>query len=651
MPSPDLEPSVGFSPEGNAPQWNFAGRSVGASDDVLVIAEIGMNHNGSVQLARDLVVAAKSAGAHVVKFQMRDLEVLYGDDEERVLDIGAKYVKDIVTKFALTNAEILGLMAYAEDLGLAALCTPFDAASLRVLAANAVGGIKLASADFTNHVLIREAIATGLPILASTGMTTEGEIVGALRAIRAVALPHQVAVLHCNSAYPAPMTDLNLRYIARLQELSSLVVGYSGHERGFAAVVAAVALGARVIEKHLTLDQGMEGPDHKASLLPEEFSTMSAAILEASAALGSAGPRALSQGERMNRLALGKSVVATREILPGIVLTEAHMTAKSPGVGLPPYRVVDLVGRTANRRIVAGEAFVEEDFSGWGQERVEFSFSRPWGIPVRFHDYAGLLERMKPDFLEFHLGRDDLAFEFPRKTMDLSDYVLKVHSPDVFANDHLLDLSNEDDDYAEASVMWLQRVIDQTRRWSSRFSSTVVPVVIASVGGFSTNVRMSEGERVRAYERLGARLARLDDSGVELAMQTLPPFPWYLGGQLHCNLFVDPESTRAFAEAVGQGICLDVSHTQMACEFLGRPLNEAVDILLPVVNHLHLADATGMSGEGVQIGEGDMDFASLCELLDRSAPKVPFIPEIWQGHLSRGAGFIEGLHRLEPHLD
>ena len=170
-------------------------------------------------------------------------------------------------------------MDYAREQGLSALCTPFDLVSLEVLVRNSVSWpLKLASADFTNHALLREAISSDLPILASTGMTAEGEIIGAVRLIRALARPGQVALLHCNSAYPAPNSDLNLRYVGRLQQLSGLVVGYSGHERGILASVAAVARGARIIEKHITLDREMEGPDHRASLLPEDFATLCSAL-------------------------------------------------------------------------------------------------------------------------------------------------------------------------------------------------------------------------------------------------------------------------------------------------------------------------------------------------------------------------------------
>jgi N-acetylneuraminate synthase len=619
------------------------------TNDVFVIAEIGLNHNGSVSVAQRLIEVAAESGADAVKFQLRNLPTLY-TSMQGTLDIGVQYVKDAVERYGLTPEETLLLMRYAEGLGLVALCTPFDEVSLDLLVEGGVSGLKIASADFTNHELIERAIETGLPTLVSTGMATEGEVIGGCRLIRGIALRGQVALLHCNSSYPAPFADLNLSYISHLRELSGLVTGFSGHERGIAASICAIGVGARILERHLTLDSTQDGPDHRASLEPGEFANLCLAVRDASAALGTPNPRELSQGERLNRLALGKSCVAALSLTPGTTLTRAHIQVRSPGTGLPPYRAQDLIGRTITRQVSEGEPFVEEDLVGWSTHHVKFGFSRPWGVPVRFHDYETLLERMTPDFLEFHLGRDDLNFSFEAPRVDLSRFALKVHSPDVFPNDHLLDLANSDPRHAETSLRWLQHVLDKTVEWAERFDGAVTPVVIASVGGFSTHERMDVGEVSEAYERLGNNLDKLNLRGVDLAMQTLPPFPWYFGGQLHCNLFVDPESTAKFAERSGHALCLDVSHTQMSCSWMGSSLYEAVAMLLPHSIHLHLADATGVSGEGVQIGEGDIDFAAIAELLAKMAPGVPFIPEIWQGHLRNGAGFIEGLRRLEMFL-
>ena len=149
------------------------------------------------------------------------------------------------------------------------------------------------------------------------------------------------------------------------------------------------------------------------------------------------------------------------------------------------------------------------------------------------------------------------------------------------------------------------------------------------------------------YARVAAGLDRVDDTGVRLACQTLPPFPWYMGGQLYCNLFVRPSDTAEFAARYDRRLCLDVSHSKLAATFLGVPFSAAVDLLAPHTEHLHLVDAVGVDGEGVQVGDGEVDWAVLADQLDTHAPGVSFIPEIWQGHVNHGEGFWVALERLE----
>ena len=173
------------------------------------------------------------------------------------------------------------------------------------------------------------------------------------------------------------------------------------------------------------------------------------------------------------------------------------------------------------------------------------------------------------------------------------------------------------------------------------------PVVISSLGGFTKDRHVPVDELPDMYARVEAGLKRIDDSGVRLCAQTLPPFPWYMGGQLFCNLFVDGESTAQWARANGRRLCLDVSHTQLAANFHGRALSDYVDLLAPLSDHLHLVDATGVDGEGVQVGQGEVDWALLAQQLDTLAPGVSFIPEIWQGHVNNGEGFWIALDRLE----
>lgn len=614
-----------------------------------VIAEIGINHNGSVDLAKRLVDEAAAAGADSAKFQLRDLDALYrngsGTDVGAGEDLGPQYTLDLLSRFSLEPDELFRVFDHCTDVGLDVLCTPWDEPSVDRLHDYGVAALKIASADLTNHELLVHAAATGRPLVMSTGMSTEREIEESVRVLRDQGAAF--ALLHCNSTYPAPFKDVNLAYLDRLADLGQCPVGYSGHERGYHVAIAAVARGAKVIEKHFTLDRTMEGNDHKVSLLPDEFAAMVRAIREVEEALGSGDARAVTPGEMMNRINLAKSLVATRRIDVGSRITADDVTIKSPGRGLQPNALPALIGSVARRQIEAGDFFYATDT---GDARVEgrpYTFRRPMGLPVRFHDYRGLLAQSNPDFLEFHLSYKDMELD----PADMFDARLAcgyaVHSPDLFRGDFLLNLASPDDTHWERSIAELQRVIDLTRGLDHWFTQSNEPVVIASLGGFTKEAHVASEARASMYDRVAAGLARLDTAGVRLCAQTLPPFPWYLGGQLFCNLFVDAEDTAAFAAQTGWSLCLDISHSKLAATFGGRPFSEAVELLAPHAGHLHLVDATGVDGEGVQVGDGEVDWAMLAEQLDRVCPDAGFIPEIWQGHVNDGEGFWIALERLE----
>jgi N-acetylneuraminate synthase len=172
-------------------------------------------------------------------------------------------------------------------------------------------------------------------------------------------------------------------------------------------------------------------------------------------------------------------------------------------------------------------------------------------------------------------------------------------------------------------------------------------LIIASVGGFTRDRMLHPSERPALYDLLAENLAKLDQEGVEIIPQTLPPFPWYLGGQLYLNLFVDPKDTVEFCRQYGYRLCLDISHAKLACNHFKWSFSEFIEQVGPYVAHLHLADTEGVDGEGLQIGEGETDFPDLAAILERTAPRASFIPEIWQGHENEGEGFWIALERLE----
>ncbi len=624
---------------------------VDKTSPALVISEIGINHQGSIDFAKELVDRSVEAGADVVKFQLRDMEALYrqGSGGSGGEDLGPQYTLDLLAKFNLTADQLFEVLDHAAEVGVEVMCTPWDPPSVDRLAEYGIPGFKVASADMTNHTLLRHMAQYGVPMVISTGMSTEAEIMETVDLVRGTGASY--ALLHCQSTYPAPFKDVNLRYLERLAEIGQCPVGYSGHERGFHVPLAAVALGAKIVEKHFTTDRGLEGNDHKVSLLPGEFKEMVQRIRELEEALGTATPRGVSTGEMMNRVNLAKSLVAARRIEVGDFIGRDSVDIKSPGRGLQPNALDRLVGRTAMRTFDPGDFFYASDLGDAAPHGRQYDFKRPWGLPVRYHDIDTMTRDCLPDFLEFHFSYKDLEID-PASVFEKYegrlDTAYACHSPDLFAGDFILNLASEDDAHWERSIEELQKVLELTRSLRTYFRSDAPdPVVIASLGGFTKDAHVPDNELGDMYARVAAGLDRIDDSGVRLCAQTLPPFPWYLGGQLFCNLFVGATDTAAWAERYGRRLCLDVSHSKLAANFKGQQFSEAIELLGPHADHLHLVDATGVDGEGVQVGDGEVDWALLARQLDELAPGVGFIPEIWQGHVNDGEGFWIALERLE----
>lgn len=616
-------------------------------DAVFIIAEIGINHNGQLKLAKRLIDAAVEAGANCTKFQMRHLPSLYtnsGNPNDARENLGSQYTLDLLTRFELSPKEMFEAFDYCKEVGIMPLCTPWDISSLKKLEKYGMDAYKVSSADMTNHVLLNALAKTGKPLIVSTGMSEEKEIKQTVALLQKLKV-HYV-LLHCNSTYPAPFKDINLRYLKRLEEIGNCPVGYSGHERGFHVAVAAVALGAKVIEKHITLDKNMEGNDHKVSLLPHEFKAMVKAIREVEKAMGSESPRHITQGERMNRASLAKSLVASRNLKASEKITKDMIAVKSPGRGLQPNRLNELIGKTTKRELKKGDFFYPADLGNGSVQPKLYKFHRPWGIPVRYHDYKKLITNTNPDFLEFHLSYKDMDQDINRFFNRKYDLGFVVHSPDLFAGDHLLDLASSDKAHRRRSIRELQRVVDIAQNLKAYFKKKEPSLVIASLGGFSKDGFCDPSERKQMYKRVADSLTQIDQRGVEIIAQTLPPFPWYFGGQYYLNLFVNPYDTADFCARYGLRLCLDTSHSKMACNHFNWTLEEFIDFVGPHVVHLHIADANGVDSEGLQIGEGDINFAALKRQLKKVAPKASFIPEIWQGHENNGEGFWVGLERL-----
>lgn len=617
-------------------------RRVGSAFPTYLIAEIGINHNGSLERAKTLIDIAASAGCDAVKFQKRTLEELYTRevlDHPNRFEEGFQYFIPILREVEFGRAEYDELSRHARAKGLEFLCTPFDETAVDFLAPYRLPAYKVASADFTNCILLERLARERTPLLLSTGMSSQEE----MDQVVAFLWKRQVTclLLHCVSAYPAPPEDAHLQFIRMMQERYGVPVGFSGHEVGMEVTLAAVAAGACLIERHITLDRRMAGPDHTSSLEPGQLHELVRRVRVIDRAMGSPR-RVLSRGVIRTQEILSKSLVATQDLDAGTEIRREMVTAKAPAKGLSPLLLHELIGRRLRRAVKRDEYFKPEDLDDRDATRRIPEFESMWGLKGRFHD----LERFatyRPKLIEVHLNDQDLDYPFEALHRGRRfPYRLYLHAPTYWFRS-VVNLASEHAAERREHLQVVQRVIDLARRLTPFFQG--VPAVIVHLGGMDI-AEVKDGARLRqlAYESM----RKLAWDGVRFLPENMPPRPWYFSGQWFDNAFCSAEDMIEVCDAFGLRMCLDLSHAKLYTNATGSDYWEYLRRLAPYTTHLHVADAYGIDGEGVQIGEGEVDFAKAFALLDAAGdlPSMSWTPEIWQGHLHQNQGFLIALERL-----
>ena len=622
------------------PVIKIGDRLVGDGQPTYIIAEIGVNHNGILPLALELIDAAVGAGADAVKFQKRNLDKLYAKKYLDNANSGEKtlrYLLPILQRVELTDDDFHQIVDYCKKKHITFLCSAFDPESADFLDHLSVPAFKVASADLTNLPLLDHLVEKGKPLIVSTGMSRMEEVEVSVNFLKEREV--EFALLHCNSTYPAAFEDINLRFMDQLRQFG-VPVGYSGHERGIAVSTVAAALGASIIERHITLDRTMDGPDHAASLEPHGFRKMVRDIRQISLALGTGEEKFISRGEILNREVLGKSLVAARTIQPGEMITPDLVTVKGPALGISPQKYPELMGRIAVRLIEEDEPFLDRDLGVEIVLDVDHTLHMDWGFTVRFRDFEESLV-LQPRMLEFHFTDQDLDEHYPGGDHELK---LVVHAPEFFERT-LVDLCALDEHHRSQSVALIQKTIHLTREMAPHFVG--IPKVVVHTGGMSLDHPIED--RQALYTNLRRSVDQLDTADIEFLLENLPPHPWYFGGQWLTNAFMDAYEIRDFIQPLGLNICFDTSHSKLYCNWAHMDFYDQVRVLLPYTHHLHLADGAGLDGEGLQIGEGTIDWVHFFKLIGAGRPdgyQGTMIPEIWRGHQRGSEGFLIAIQRL-----
>lgn len=337
---------------------NFCQRTIGRDHPTFIIAEIGVNHNGDMELAKKMITAAKKAGADCAKFQTFKAKEVVTQDAPKAdyqletTDVGESQAK-MLEALELESTDWKELKALCDELGIAFLSTPYNLADADLLAGIGVDGFKIASGQAVEPFFLDHVARQGKPVFLSTGMCTMAEVDEAVRTIREAG-NEEIVVLQCTTNYPSRIQDANLRAMKTMQKAFGLPVGYSDHTRGTTTTIAAVSLGACVVERHFTLDKSLPGPDHSSSMEPDEFAEMVCAVRDTEASLGD-GRKEPSEAEKRNIQGMRRSLVATRDLPEGTIITADDLSAKRPATGLKPMFFEHLVGKRTRKHIEKDE--------------------------------------------------------------------------------------------------------------------------------------------------------------------------------------------------------------------------------------------------------------------------------------------------------
>ena len=644
------------------PSIKFEKKIITEDSKPYLIAEIGVNHNGKVEEALFLIEAASKSGCDAVKFQYRS-EYTYSKKDLNSFDLGTQYILSELDRTKLLIEEIAECCRFAKDKELDFIITPFDEIALNQIISNNINisAIKIASCDLTNLDLIKHCAKTQLPLIISTGMSFEREIINTSRYLNEMMIEH--AFLHCNSTYPAPVEDTNLSYINRLKEITKTIVGFSSHEGNLNIPLTAIAYGAKIIEFHVTRSKDSLGTDHRASIEVNNLNQLveqSEIIFKAN---GNSYPREPSQGELANRLSLGKSLALNKKLKKGTKIKREDLILLSPGSGFGADSIDKIVGSSLRHDLDSYKILQRSDFQindasvtkdlSITLEKLDMCGYKV-GIPVRYHDAIKLNNIFNLRMLEFHMSDRDLGLD-PKEYLsdDFKGIDLIVHAIEQFEDGFIFDLASNDDFIINRSIKELDRLlkhIDKLRLFFKKYSQ--IPIIL-NIGGFTNNGFLSDDDYKFCMDRAVNNLKRVNKFYPEylFLLQTLPPFPWHQGGRSYHNLLTKLSKVKDFLNRSENNICLDISHTALSCSFFKEDIFEHIQTIGSKIFHIHLSDAQGQNAEGLEIGTGTLDFNRIHNSIKNYKEWVYMIPEIWQGHLNEGEKFATSLRRFKEFIN
>jgi len=596
-----------------------------------IIAEIGINHDGIMQKAKGLIEKSFQSGVHAIKFQYRNLNNSYSNNAK---EIGDEMLSKEINRNYLSPDQLIDLSAYATNLGLEVGISFFDKKDIEDFGnkIEIFDFFKIPSVELTNSDLIDALLKLNKHLYISLGTHNEVEVVNALGRLPVTGW----TPMHCISNYPVALDNARLGYISYLQNQWGMGVGYSSHDDDWEVCLLAMQMGVTVIERHITLDRNADGLDHSSSSTPNHFEKISRFAKAMPVLLAGNSPRVANQGELLNRQNLGRSYYAIDNFKKGCMLNISDLEYRSPFTGLGKANIEKYIGKPLQVNIKKGEVITKGAFNKTtliSDKVISIAKELKLSLPVRLHDYEKMESMFPIGAFEFHLSFDEVLSEIDFSNISPNNKY-SIHLPDYINPTQLMDPFSEDSEQKEASLILLDRTVKFAEKLQD-LTGVEVPVV----GSFSV-VHIDRGD---FFEKHSALIKSYLKRGVEILPQWLPPIAWYFGGSVGLNVMNKSEDI-TYLKKHDLGICMDVCHLILGKNYYHFSADLILDKLKDDTRHLHIADAIGIDGEGLAIGDGDPESILLIKkVLNYNCLKVI---EVWQGHLDNGAGFREALIKL-----
>tara|TARA_B100000787_G_scaffold152285_1_gene125844 strand:- start:363 stop:2189 length:1827 start_codon:yes stop_codon:yes gene_type:complete len=600
---------------------------------IKIIAEIGINHDGHLEKARELIELSLRSGAHAIKFQYRNLNNTYSGNAK---EIGDEMLSKEISRNYLSQDQLIDLSLYATELGLEVGISFFNKKDIQDFGnqIDIFDFFKIPSVELTNSDLIDVLLGLNKHLYISLGAHNEVEVTNALERLPKTGW----TPMHCISNYPVTLENARLGYITYLQNKWGMDVGYSSHDDIWEVCILAMQMGVTVIERHITLDRGADGLDHSSSSTPDHFEKMTkfASATSTSMMLVGNSPRVANQGELLNRQNLGRSYYAINNFVKGHVLEISDLEYRSPHTGLDKTNIEKYICKPLQANISKNEVVTKGIFNKItpiSDKVISIAKKMKLSLPVRLHDYEKMESMFPIGAFEFHLSFDEVSSEIDLTKIS-PDNKYSIHLPDYINPTQLMDPFSEDNKQKDASLA----LLDKTVKFAEKLQA-LTGVKVPIVGSFS----VVHTDREDFYEKLSVLIKSYLKRGVEIVPQWLPPIAWYFGGSIGLSVMNDLEDVK-YLKHHSLGVCMDVCHLILGRNYYDFSVDTIINDLKEQVTHIHIADAIGVDGEGLAIGDGDSENVELIKkMLSYNCLKVI---EVWQGHLDNGAGFRKEIIKL-----